>query len=339
MRWTGFLTARPRRHDLLALAMTLFLFVFESTLLGTPYRFYFNDVFSRGVGWAVLRVGGVLASLFILTVIFRASLAATRGWRIGSALLFGLVVAAEYGYVNATGGFLNAHDIRVALADSIDGLPMIQLHWSGLALVPAAVYAVLLALAGPPRASGHARRLAAALGLALALHSAYAAAIYIRGDEDDGLREELAPPMLSPQAFLRSATMLVWNRTSRWYFSTHYGGRQTLSIASEAIPTRHVVLVVDESIRGDHLSVNGYARPTTPWLDEMARAGRLGTWGVVSSATWTSNDSVLCMLTGITALPDRTRRTLTAPTIFQFAKAMRYQTHLFDGGARQLRFG
>ena len=145
--------------------------------------------------------------------------------------------------------------------------------------------------------------------------------------------------MLSPQAFLRSATMFVWNRVSWWQFRAQYGGRPTLSTASEAIPIRHVVLIVDESIRGDHLSVNGYARPTTPWLDQLARAGQLANWGVVSSATWTSNDSVLCMLTGITALPDRDRRTLTAPTIFQFAKAMRYQTHLFDGGARQLRFG
>lgn len=330
---------RPRRHDLLALAMILFLLVFEVTLLGTPYRFYFNDVFSRGVGWAVLRVGGVVASLSILALIFRATFAATWAWRIGAALVFGLVVALEYGYVNATGGFLNAHDIRVALADSINRGPMIQLHWSRLALVPAGVYAVLLALGGPPRAQGHVRRLAAALGLALTLHSTYAAAIYIRGDEDEGLREELAPPSLSPQAFLRSTTMLVWNRTSRWYFQAQYGGREPVSLNTDIAPTRHVVLVVDESIRGDHLSVNGYARSTTPWLDEMARAGKVANWGVASSATWTSNDSVLCMLTGVTSLPDRARRTLTAPTLFQFARAMGYRTHLFDGGARQLRFG
>jgi membrane-anchored protein YejM (alkaline phosphatase superfamily) len=38
-------------------------------------------------------------------------------------------------------------------------------------------------------------------------------------------------------------------------------------------------------------------------------------------------------------LPDRRYRSTTSPLLFQYARAMNYETHLFDGGARQPRFG
>ncbi len=48
-----------------------------------------------------------------------------------------------------------------------------------------------------------------------------------------------------------------------------------------------VVLVIGESVRRDHLSLNGYARPTTPWMDRH-RDELISFRDVASTAQWTA---------------------------------------------------
>lgn len=48
-----------------------------------------------------------------------------------------------------------------------------------------------------------------------------------------------------------------------------------------------VVLVIGESVRRDHLSLNGYARPTTPWMDRH-RQELISFRNVASTAQWTA---------------------------------------------------
>jgi glucan phosphoethanolaminetransferase (alkaline phosphatase superfamily) len=90
------------------------------------------------------------------------------------------------------------------------------------------------------------------------------------------------------------------------------------------------VFIVDESIRADHLSVNGYERPTTPYLEELAQRGVLHNWGSAVSGATCSRESNNLLLTGITALPDTTQQIQRQPSIFQYAKAMGYTTHYLD---------
>ena len=87
---------------------------------------------------------------------------------------------------------------------------------------------------------------------------------------------------------------------------------------------------MDKSIRGDHLSLNGYPRPTTPYLEQLQQTGVLYNWGIsVSSGTASTNSNAL-LLTGINQLPDVAQQTRKMPTIFAYAKAMGYHTVYLD---------
>ena len=98
-------------------------------------------------------------------------------------------------------------------------------------------------------------------------------------------------------------------------------------------PTNNVVLVIDESVRGDHLSVNGYERETTPFLDELARRGSLLTWGVAAAASTRSEDSFSHIVTGLTPTEDVEIWELAKvrPSLCQYAQEANYRTYYFDG--------
>ncbi len=114
---------------------------------------------------------------------------------------------------------------------------------------------------------------------------------------------------------------------------SHDQRRDVVQYQSSTRPANNVVLIIDESLRGDHLSINGYARPTTPYLEELARHGVLYNWGEAASGatnTWQSNPLIL---TGLTTLPDRDGQIHRMPTIYQYAKAMGYTTFYLDSGS------
>ncbi|MBS1788249.1 MAG: sulfatase-like hydrolase/transferase [Acidobacteria bacterium] len=98
-------------------------------------------------------------------------------------------------------------------------------------------------------------------------------------------------------------------------------------------PVNNIIFVIDESLRGDHLSLNGYARKTTPYLDGLYNKGMLQNWGIATSVTTCSGSSSLILATGLRVqdLPDTENNAHQAPTIFQYAKAMGYRTYFLDG--------
>jgi glucan phosphoethanolaminetransferase (alkaline phosphatase superfamily) len=319
--------------------MTLFLLVFELIVFRTSYGAYFENALSAQLVWLPARVGGLLATVALQVLFFRASFIASRPWRVAYVALFTAIVATQYGFVRATGGFINGHDFRIAAGELSRWGAMGVNYASWLAVVPAAIYGVLLVRAPRLPSQGDFRRFAGLLCLTAGLHSIYAANLYARDDEDSGLVADSGPPTTSLQWFARSATMASWSWAASRYWRARLGEREAVTIDAPAIPARHLMLVVDESVRADHMSINGYPRQTTPWLEALQHSGGLTNWGVAASTASTSNTSVICLLTGVNTLPDRQRRALTQPTIFQYAKAMGFRTHLFDGGARYPRFG
>lgn len=92
------------------------------------------------------------------------------------------------------------------------------------------------------------------------------------------------------------------------------GGREFVSVhgraASTPAPPVLVVLVIGESLRADHLGLNGYARNTTPRL--AALGDELLTFpDVASTANWTNQ-----AVPGIVALPLAGRRRASLPLTF-----------------------
>ncbi|MCB9882903.1 MAG: sulfatase-like hydrolase/transferase [Planctomycetes bacterium] len=90
----------------------------------------------------------------------------------------------------------------------------------------------------------------------------------------------------------------------------------------------HLVLIVDESVMGSHLGLNGYVRDTTPRVFELARRGFARSLGICSAACNYSVGSFLTLLSGATAeeLAQDPERFLRKPSLFAYAERSGYES-------------
>jgi len=95
-------------------------------------------------------------------------------------------------------------------------------------------------------------------------------------------------------------------------------------------PLDSIIYVIDESVRGSNLSLNGYPRATTPFLQSLENRGRLKNLGICVAAGSFSHISNAYLISGHNAFPDDAFRTDRNPTIFDYAKKMGYETIYID---------
>jgi glucan phosphoethanolaminetransferase (alkaline phosphatase superfamily) len=110
-----------------------------------------------------------------------------------------------------------------------------------------------------------------------------------------------------------------------------YAEREGPYFAAEEAPLAdHIVLVVDESISGHWLGVNGAPVATTPWLS--SRPGGVFSYGIASAISNLSSSSNLVLQTGLRPdqLPDREFRSLRGPNVFAYLAAAGFHTALLD---------
>ena len=111
----------------------------------------------------------------------------------------------------------------------------------------------------------------------------------------------------------------------------YHGPRDPVTpVAGVPTPRASVIYIVDESVRGSNLSINGYARDTTPYLRSLEAEGRLRNFGICAAVSVYSHVSNAYLISGASAMPDREFRTVKNPTLFDFAKALGYQTLFID---------
>lgn len=95
-----------------------------------------------------------------------------------------------------------------------------------------------------------------------------------------------------------------------------------------------IVWIIDESIGGQYLSVNGFSEQTTPFLDEISKDNPdYYNYGVVPSIANCSASSNLLLRIGLTnSFEEGSVKELkkTLPTIFQYAKRAGFETTLID---------
>jgi len=95
-------------------------------------------------------------------------------------------------------------------------------------------------------------------------------------------------------------------------------------------PLDSIIYVIDESVRGSNLSLNGYPRATTPFLQSLETEGLLKNLGICAAASSFTHISNAYLLTGHNEFPDNDYRTDKNPTIFDYAKKMGYETIYID---------
>ena len=100
-----------------------------------------------------------------------------------------------------------------------------------------------------------------------------------------------------------------------------------------------IVWIIDESIGGQYLSINGYEKETTPYLNNLAKSASddFQNYGIVPSIANCSASSNLLLRIGLTShrQGDFKENLKSLPTIFQYAKRAGYTTHLIDAQVAQ----
>ncbi|MGC2063119.1 MAG: sulfatase-like hydrolase/transferase [Thermodesulfovibrionales bacterium] len=95
-------------------------------------------------------------------------------------------------------------------------------------------------------------------------------------------------------------------------------------------PRDSIIYVIDESVRGSNLSMNGYPRATTPFLQSLEKRGCLKNFGICVAAGSYTHISNAYLISGHNAFPDDDFRTDRNPTLFDYAKKMGYETVYID---------
>ncbi len=93
-----------------------------------------------------------------------------------------------------------------------------------------------------------------------------------------------------------------------------------------------IVWIIDESISGNYLAMNGYPQANTPFLDSFKTHANMQNYGVVAPISNCSNTSNLLLRIGLTSAVQQDFKTAknTLPTIFQYAKRAGFETYLID---------
>ncbi len=315
------------KYLLASSGFTFGLIVLESFFFSRYYQeFYILDNFINGNYIYLLKTAVLGIANFLLAVFFiAASLLSPYRYRIFYFLLFCLAVLPEYGYQRAFNRFTTLEDIGNAFfaSDMRIMFSSIGEYFVLSAIIPCVLYAIFLAVVKPLLKDGVKIFLAVVAAFSgFFLFTAYFSTNYF--------------PTVSFNAFYRT----VFNFPVSWHFGSihqppfsvfYRTPRKEIAFRSEHLPNNNIVFIVDESMRGDHLSLNGYARPTTPFLDKLNQNGFIKNWGVAVSGTTCSITSNNLMLTGVNSIPDADGNIFKFPTVFQYAKAMNYKTFYFDG--------
>ena len=277
--------------------------------------------------WQLITMIGSLVSLSWAVIYVRTSLTAPPYWKAVYFLLFSSALFFEYNYRGVFQRFSTAQDLLIALTplDLEIGQEAIAAYANGWVIIPLLVYGGLLVASsrGPASSLSYpALKLLAVLTLSLLIH----ASLYLFNIERF--------PTVSLSAFFRTVTYALGDTVTRYN-----GPRITVQLPSSTRPTNNVIFIVDESIRADHLSVNGYDRPTTPYLEQLAQQGWLHNWGIGLAGGYCSLISNNLLLTGLNSLPDPSQQLWRWPTIFQYAQARGYRTTYFDVTSNQFWIG
>ncbi|PDW01515.1 sulfatase-like hydrolase/transferase [Candidatus Viridilinea mediisalina] len=291
------------------------------------YDFYITTTRKGIVPWDARQITVLLFMMLgSLSLTIAYIWAALRSWwwiRLGAWFLFMVAVLYEYSYHGAMGRNSTPEDVLLVMLYQDTGLfiDAIMIFLNFDAFVPMVLFGLLLLTPLPIKTLKP-----QALFLVISI-----AAVFFSSNFHMWSKASLPFPLNSYPSTAFSSFLRTMSYTPWRMFATYSGPREVLDFPPPLhVPKNNIVFIVDESIRGDHLSVNGYERATTPYLDELAAQGFLYSWGVAVSAATCSLQANNLLLTGFHVLPDHEQAVKRWPTIFQYAQAMGYRTIYLD---------
>lgn len=314
-----------------AFVFTLLIFAFEAYVIGVDHSNYFVYLLdSQTLLFGVIAVISILIAAYLFFRFVTFLMSAAWPYKVVGFLIVAASLVVEYGYQKALGRFSDRIDVETALAATPDQqTAAVLMYFNRWAIVPCVVLLIILFVVRSEKARD-------ARGFLLGFFP------IVIGFGLFPFVVDQKFPTLATNAFIRTGVDFTVNGpiTTGTWASTWTGIEvRRREVARPPLPEGHrpannVVLVVDESMMGDHFSLNGYSRETTPFLDKLAARGLIQNWGIAAAASTGSRFTYTALVTGLTPddFPDKTEfKVNTFPTLFQYAKAMGYTTHFFDG--------
>lgn len=315
----------------LALLLTIFFCLFETTFSENNLYSYFQYLrHSEDYVYLFIGILYTLVSYYCLFTFLKISLASDQKYKIIYFALFCLTVFLEYSYQKALGRFSDMTDFQtVTTATTEQTASAIFLYFNIAAIVPCLIYLICLIKSKPLSAP---LKLKGLLIVVLMYGIFFTHVSFI-----SEIFAERKFPVTALNASVRTISdYLVWQPI----FTASYKVRKTIEkpdLPENYFPQNNIIIIQDESIAGTHLSINGYARKTTPFLETLEAKGILHNWGIAAAATTASQSTYDILITGLTPdeFPDKSEKKIrTSPTFLQYAKAMNYKTYVFDGQMR-----
>lgn len=282
-----------------------------------------DDPFVIAVAILYLAVAFYLFFLFVL-----ATLASKWPFQVASVVIFVFATFAEFSYARAIGRFTTYYDVvsAVGITSQQAGDSLIS-YINLLALVPCFVLIGLCVFCRNTTVQMRGPRWLALIFLSLGVFHFHLYYVNLA---------------LFDSQFASNSFGRFWQTAADLIIVDPWGSiaakeRETVEspISDRGPhPDNNVIFIFDESVQGRHLSLNGYSRPTTPYLETLAKSGVMKNFGLAVSVSTVSRSSFDGMIVGATPnmLDEKNFSEISRmPTIFQYARAMNYKTHMIDG--------
>lgn len=316
-----------RRSLVSAFILTIAIIVLESILVNVSYQEYFSTIYAeQGFDFLFICAAYVAFSLFTFYLFVLFAQNSTWKFKIIYFLFYCFAAFYEFGYRSVIGRESDMLDMEAAFsATSEQSMSAILSYISFLAIIPCTLFLIFIVFKGTRKAAFGLKHFSILLMIQVVFcfHLTNIRGLFVDGKF----------PTVTTAAFSRSTVDFL-------YWGTLFNGNLQKRViiekppfAEDFRPANNIILVIDESVSGKHLSLNGYERSTTPFLEKLEKEDILKNWGIVAGATTSSHATYDVIITGLTPddLPDPTQfKIKTSPTIFQYAKAMNYKTLFFD---------
>ena len=296
---------------LLAGVITLIYFFFEEFLFGLPNTFDATQAGSKGTLVYLVWLSTLLAGLFFLFLWFLWSLKAKPAVRIVYGVIFAAGVLSQYTYWSSVHRLIKANDIALlGMTNTNTWQAAITLYFSWRGLLICIPYVFILFVSKHIQETGW--------------KELFICLIFIFSLSFITVSQKL------PYSFGTSFPEILHSLGTFLFSNINPIVREKVSPIPGASPDKNIVLIIDESIRSDHLSINGYQRATTPYLEKLTTSGNLYNWGTISAGGTCSYISNQLTLTGILPSENAIDIAARSPTIFQYAHAAGYKMYYLD---------